>query len=89
MLEEGTRFVRQAQEAEADIGVHEISLTTTELARGLDTTNRVIPVVDVSAVRLSARGVLQSVLGLRRRCDGCMRTVNVMCSVAYYYVTMM
>ena len=57
MLEEGISFVRQAQEAEADIRVHEISLTTAELARSLDTTNRVIPVVDVSAVRLFVRGV--------------------------------
>jgi hypothetical protein len=85
MLEEGISFVRQAQEAEADIRVHEISLTTAELARGLDTTNRVIPVVDVSAVRLSVCGVLQSVLGLRRKCDSCMRTVNIMYSLAHYY----
>ena len=85
IIEEGISFVRQAQEAKADIRVHEISLTTAELARGLDTTNRVIPVVDVSAVRLSVRGVLQSVLGLRRRCDGCMRTVKIMYSLAHYY----
>jgi hypothetical protein len=85
MPKEGISFVRQAQEAKADIRVHEISLTTAELARGLDTTHRVIPVVDVSAVRLSVRGVLQSVLGLRRRCDGCMRTVNIMYSLAHYY----
>ena len=85
IIEEGISFVRQAQEAKADIRVHEISLTTAELARGLDTTNRVMPVVDVSAVRLSVRGVLQSVLGLRRRCDSCMRTVNIMYSLAHYY----
>jgi hypothetical protein len=87
MLEEGISFVRQAQEAKADIRVHEISLTTAELARGLDTTNRVIPVVDVSAVRLSVRGVLQSVLGLRRSCDSCTRNGEYYvfnCSLLWY-----
>lgn len=72
ILGEGISFVRQAHEAETGFHVHEISLTTAKLARGLDTRDRIIPVVDVSAVRLSVRGVLQSVLGLRRRCDGCM-----------------
>jgi hypothetical protein len=57
MLKEGISFVRQAQEAKADIRVYEISLTTAELARGLDTTHRIVPVVDVSAVRLFVRGV--------------------------------
>ncbi|KAH8636558.1 hypothetical protein IG631_08393 [Alternaria alternata] len=85
ILAEGISFVRQAHEAETDFHVQEISLTTAKLARGLDMRNRVIPVVDVSAVRLSVRGVLQSVLGLRRRCDGFMRTVNIMYSLAHYY----